>query len=383
MAASTNPQQQSTSSDDFFSIILMILGILALIWFFGHDAVMLVWKGYKIAELWALIQVSSNPDIVQNGHLLLRDVEGESFRTITWKQANFINSWIGACYNVKIGRYQFSPWLLFLNFLPMIAAAFVWSKGKNLIRTFKKPWDLATYMAREYPWMLPVIRQRSSILARKFVSRKRFYDDRVLRQQQSDWPVHPLNLLIDQRIIALNGEILKNRMDVWVQKQLGPKVKKNGFASTEASALFQAFVSKSPITLLKAYATRPSAWKKNASLNDHAMQKFQAYREKHAYEITILLAALEDARKDGILPPSWFIFLKYVNRPFWYALHGLQLPRPHAEGLPAIIQYQTENHEGRPIESPQSQWVIKGYQLSIDETDWKKSKAWRAYVSPG
>ncbi|MBU2788645.1 hypothetical protein HFQ13_10625 [Acidithiobacillus sp. VAN18-1] len=383
MAASANPQQQSLSSDDFFSGILIALGIIALIWFFGRDAVMLLWKGFKIAELWALIHLSSNPDIVQNGHLLLRDVEGEPFTKITWKQANFINGWIDACYNIRIGRFQFSPWMLFLNFLPMVVASLVWSKGKNLRQTFRKPWDLAVYMAREYPWMLPVIRQRSSILARKFVSSKGYFDSLMNRQQQSDWPIHPLNILIDNKIIDRNGNILPDQMDTWVQKQLGPKAGQTGFSRPESAALFQAFVSKEPARLLKAYAARPSALKKMSGLNESARKKYQEYRKRHAYEITILLAALADARKNGILPPSWFIFLKYINRPFWYALHGLKLPRPHAEGLPAIIQYEMERHDGRPVEQPQSQWVIKGLQLSIDETDWKKSKAWRSYVNQG
>ena len=60
------------------------------------------------------------------------------------------------------------------------------------------------------------------------------------------------------------------------------------------------------------------------------------------YEKTFLMQLLQEARKDGKLAPSEFIWLKLIDRPLFYALYGVSknlIAKAYCEGAAAFAQY--------------------------------------------
>lgn len=67
----------------------------------------------------------------------------------------------------------------------------------------------------------------------------------------------------------------------------------------------------------------------NAILHDERVRPFlESILRHHAFSTTILMRALNTARRKGMLPPSRFLWMKPADRTLWYPLH--QLPPPIA-----------------------------------------------------
>ena len=75
-----------------------------------------------------------------------------------------------------------------------------------------------------------------------------------------------------------------------------------------------------------------------------------------AYTTTTLCAALSAGRKNGVLPPNYFIWLRPVNRPLWYALNGVGRRTPFCEVAGIHAHMLAEGVAGHAIERP---YVIK------------------------
>lgn len=66
------------------------------------------------------------------------------------------------------------------------------------------------------------------------------------------------------------------------------------------------------------------------------------HRSFFVYKKTFLMRLLNEARSDGKLPPSEFIWLKLVDRDLWYALYGVSkklIAKGYSEGSAAFAQY--------------------------------------------
>ncbi len=71
----------------------------------------------------------------------------------------------------------------------------------------------------------------------------------------------------------------------------------------------------------------------------------------HAWSSTVLMRALTEGRRKGMIPPSRFLWLKPADRSLWYALHQLAPPLPNeklrakrvlAEAAAAHSHYKAE-----------------------------------------
>jgi len=70
--------------------------------------------------------------------------------------------------------------------------------------------------------------------------------------------------------------------------------------------------------------------------------EIQRIADFFVYEKTFLMQLLQEARKDGKLAPSEFIWLKLVDRPLFYALYGVSkslIAKAYCEGSAAFAQY--------------------------------------------
>ena len=78
---------------------------------------------------------------------------------------------------------------------------------------------------------------------------------------------------------------------------------------------------------------------------------FASLFHHHAWSTTVLMRALNEGRRKGMIPPSRFLWLKPADRPLWYALHQMAPPLPHeklrakrvlAEAAAAHSHYKAE-----------------------------------------
>ncbi len=160
-ASNEGSQGHSSGSDDFFLTIALIVGGLAALFFFGKDLIIAYWKVMRLLDLWMLGKISPayfHPG--SSGDVLWQFLLHHTIPKTTWSAVSTINSTLD--HYLSIGPFQ--AWPIFWSLLPAALAIPLWNRGKNLKKTFAKPWDLALYMSKQYPWMLPVIRHRSSAL---------------------------------------------------------------------------------------------------------------------------------------------------------------------------------------------------------------------------
>jgi len=74
-------------------------------------------------------------------------------------------------------------------------------------------------------------------------------------------------------------------------------------------------------------------------------KEIQKIIKYHGYEKTFLMRLLSEARKDGKVPCSHFVWLKMIDRPLWYALHSVtpnHIARNFVEGAGSGAQYLAE-----------------------------------------
>ena len=88
---------------------------------------------------------------------------------------------------------------------------------------------------------------------------------------------------------------------------------------------------------------------KNSDLSKIALTQ----ANRHAYETTALLRALDTARNEGgVLAPAQFVWLRGYDRALWYPLNNLGRTTYHMEGIGAIAHYKMEKLTDRPIPRP-------------------------------
>lgn len=80
----------------------------------------------------------------------------------------------------------------------------------------------------------------------------------------------------------------------------------------------------------------------------------------HCHVRTVLMAVLEAARQNGVLPAAWFRWLKMADRRTWYALNDLGLDVASAEAAGIRAHYLAEAIAKTAIAEPQVEPAVKG-----------------------
>ncbi len=104
---------------------------------------------------------------------------------------------------------------------------------------------------------------------------------------------------------------------------------------------------------------------------------------RHAFETTALLRALQFAREEGgVLAPATFVWLRAHDRNLWYPLNNLGRQSYHMEALGAMSHFKAEKLTQRPIPVPKVEHAyetIQTYMKSvrarpIPQLDYSQSK---------
>lgn len=93
------------------------------------------------------------------------------------------------------------------------------------------------------------------------------------------------------------------------------------------------------------------------------------------HEKTFIMRLLNEARRDGKLPPSEFIWLKLIDRQLWYALYGVSknlIAKGYSEGGAAFGQYwaaQAAMQHEQILCEPHLDEVVRGFEKRLFEAN--------------
>lgn len=108
-----------------------------------------------------------------------------------------------------------------------------------------------------------------------------------------------------------------------------------------------------------------------------------AQANRHAFETTAILRAMQYAREEGgVLAPAQFVWLRAYNRPLWYPLNNLGRQSFHMEALGAMSHFKAEKMTQRPIPVAKvghavqtiQEYMKSGTARPIPQLDYSQSK---------
>ncbi|TAL63716.1 MAG: IcmP-like type IV secretion system protein [Burkholderiaceae bacterium] len=88
---------------------------------------------------------------------------------------------------------------------------------------------------------------------------------------------------------------------------------------------------------------------------------------RHTYVRTVLMSLLIAARKNGIFPPSWFRWLKTVDRITWYSLNDLGTENASVESAGVRSHWNAERLTRAPMDQPEVEAAIDGLRSYLQE----------------
>ncbi len=88
---------------------------------------------------------------------------------------------------------------------------------------------------------------------------------------------------------------------------------------------------------------------------------------RHAYVMTMMAAALELARSNGVLACADFLWLKTVDRNLWYMLNNVGRRSAFPEVAGAIAHWRIESRMQRKLMSPMIEEAVKALKIALLE----------------
>lgn len=88
---------------------------------------------------------------------------------------------------------------------------------------------------------------------------------------------------------------------------------------------------------------------------------------KYAYNTTVLMGLLEAARKNGVIPSSFFIWLRPYNRSLWYALNTVGRATSVCESAGVFAHFLAEKIAQHKLERPYVKEATNALEISLRE----------------
>lgn len=309
---------------------LMVVGFtIKMIW---GDAMLSAWLAVRHA--WASVILAIWP-------WQLAGME----ESVYWIKTYYIQEWSGD----RVGLFgkQLRPFMWPVFALPLLYFAYrVWKKNPSVkLRRSMNMISLAESESRVWPWISPV-------LGKKIIDQS--VDD-------GEWAMALRPLEFARKYSLLNGQALdEDRAEKLFASQLGPLWEGPEKLRGSTRALFACFCAqacgdnKEAVKGLKTLALtheKPDySFVKGYLDKYYKDERIQAITKKHAYVSTVLSATLVEARKYGVLPPNFFLWLRPLNRPLWYTLNGVGRSTPFSEASGVHAHRLAELVAGHAIE---------------------------------
>ncbi len=110
------------------------------------------------------------------------------------------------------------------------------------------------------------------------------------------------------------------------------------------------------------FAGVDALWKKHVN-----KREVQDLIQMHAYETTVLMALFLFARQDGVFPTADFLWMKAIDRKFWYFLNNVGRQTAFCEAAGVHAHYLAESALRRPLGVPMVEEATKGLDLALQD----------------
>ena len=343
-------EKQNDSSNDAlyvggFLIVVFFIGV----WLFGEQVVKLhLW----IRELWV------------NGPGFFLSGKYDAMRFAL--DARSAREWMAAEGSV-VQLSKDLRWMM----LPVPTALFawfayrVWSKNpsRNLRRVMSRE-QLVRSESRIWPWISPIVGK----------------DLLTYSIKKGPWAMCKTPIEFSKEFHLLDGrELNKNRSEKLFSSQLGALWQGHNHLPRHVKALLACFLAhanndkKAAMDGLSVLAISVSKNEPDYGFADALLKKHiesdiaKNIVTKHAYVVTVLMAALEASRKNGVVPPNYFLWLRPRNRSLWYALNTAGRRTSFCEVSGIFAHYLAEKVAQHKIERPYTIEAVKALERAIRE----------------
>lgn len=89
--------------------------------------------------------------------------------------------------------------------------------------------------------------------------------------------------------------------------------------------------------------------------------------QRHAYELTLFISLLLFAREDGVLASADFLWVKPIDRRFWYTLNSVGRQTPYAEVGGVFCHWKTETAIKRPLSIPMVKEAVDALEQALKD----------------
>jgi len=213
--------------------------------------------------------------------------------------------------------------------------------------------SLAEAMAADFPWTLPALKQ----------------DLVKIPIDKGAWSMADRPIDFIRRYALVNGRTLsRERAEKLFSSQLGRLWTGPDNLNKNAKALFACFAAQicddkdAAVEVLMGLARTVSSGVPDYAPAFKLLEKHKNDKrvlevcKKHSYQYTVLIAMFSEAKKVGIMPPNFFLWLKPTNRVLWFTLNCVRRRTPFSEVAGIYAHYYAEVISGHGIEKP---YVIK------------------------
>lgn len=367
-------QQQGGSSDnslDFLWMIVLIVGGLALAWFFGRDYIVAgvlkvrlyeiylieyVLRGYAFIASFLHLPLPNTSSLMGDLNIVTSQQQGMPLQDLV----NLSNS---------VGWYLMIPIAIIIGSLAIMTYL------TNINEKFKHIYNMETLRKSEYkiwPEVTPVMKVN---LVKKDLD-------------EGPWATSLTPMLFAKK----HNLLIENRDNVPVTVTLNDGAAYRVFSLQVGQ--FWRDIETFPLHIQALYAiflARANQDRANADkllaqigasassdkldfrgvkevVRKHKDSKFAKYAEKrHAYMLTVMATLLELARTDGVLATAEFLWLKPVDRSLWYMLNSVGRQTAFSEVAGAYAHWLAEKKINKALKVPMIDQAVKALDLSIKE----------------
>lgn len=345
-----NQQQGDSGSDTLYVAgALMVLYIVAVTFFGEQITAAHLW----VRKCWAMLAAAITP-------FEIYDTIVVSIRSYAPRE------WM----NQEGALSALSRDLRWVMFVPM-GGLFAWyahrvwkaQPAKNLRRTLDRR-KIIESEVRIWPWIAPVV--KLDLVAQPI--------------HEGRWAMARTPVDFARKYRLLDGrEVNKLRTEKFFSSQLGKLWEGPDRLPRHVRALFACFIAQACRdkdgardglrTLALSHADgKPDYAFVQPLLDKHlGDERLAPLFRNHAYAVTVLCAALELARSNGVLPPAYFLWLRPLNRPLWYALNNVGRRTPFCDAAGVHAHYLAEKVAGHRIERPYVVEAAKALERALRE----------------
>ncbi len=340
-------QQPNQGMGALFLMLAVIFGVMAMVlWGMKHEQITLFML--KMSRL-LLMPFLMLPSATEKFHA--------------------IGALMGKAKVLEFGDLMATTRAVALYYTPPILAGMAWVAWRatqDPLRNFRNTHDaesLMRCMSINFPFIIPVMGQGGDLLKDKIKGREH--------------GLRPHEFAAKHKLVV-KRQFDEDKARAVFSAQIGEPFNLSRLKPHQ-KALYAVFATQlagdrdGAIDLLMAMArscTPENKYKPNYSL---ANQMFSRHKDQgkpfymvHGYTSTVLMSMLLAAKPTGRLAPSFFIWLKPVDRNLWYALHrvGAQTPWPEAAGTWNHWQAEQVAWTGKDLiawdsfRAPEDVWVV-------------------------